>query len=143
MDRTRRPTTNGVQHGVQCPLGLIRGVRRKMKNRITLIALKVTQDVSLSRPGGAYPSKPALTTSCQSGDRHEARRRRRRRRRRRPCDELHLPKTSSIILHILPILQPGDIHKLAGDVLLLVNRRCGLELRASVTTMIASGVTMP
>ena len=51
-------------------------------------------------------------------------------------DELHLPKTSSIILHILPILQPGDIHKLAGDVLLLVNRRCGLELRASVTTMI-------
>jgi hypothetical protein len=38
-----------------------------MKNRITLIALKVTQDVSLSRPKF---SKPALTTSCQSGDKN-------------------------------------------------------------------------
>ena len=32
-------------------------------------------------------------------------------------DELHLPKTSSIFLHMLPILQPGDIHKIAGDAL--------------------------
>ena len=32
-------------------------------------------------------------------------------------DELHLPKTSSIFLHMLPILQPGAIHQIAGDAL--------------------------